>query len=97
MIAYLMRTLRIPRRLAHDVVKRLRPAVNPNIGFAGCLEEFERYIGLDTHAPMSSFAETLAKHDIASPITDNSDEEPGSPLIPNSPQTAPAFQSLGFS
>lgn len=70
-IGYFMSRLHVPYRLAHDVVKRRRPAINPNLGFVTCLEEYEADLGLDPSRPLSEFRGALARWNLCSPLLDD--------------------------
>eukprot|EP01062_Namystynia_karyoxenos_P015884 TRINITY_DN15803_c0_g1_i1.p1 TRINITY_DN15803_c0_g1~~TRINITY_DN15803_c0_g1_i1.p1 ORF type:complete len:299 (+),score=71.27 TRINITY_DN15803_c0_g1_i1:150-1046(+) len=85
-IGYLMRTLGIPYRLAHDVVKRRRPAINPNLGFVTSLEEYEAELGIDLERPLGEYAERLAGWGLYSRLCSS---DPGSDSDIQTPKTAP--------
>eukprot|EP00755_Sulcionema_specki_P032232 Sspe_Gene.98311::Locus_71747_Transcript_1_1_Confidence_1.000_Length_1299::g.98311::m.98311 len=94
-IAYLMSVLKIPYKLAHDVVRRLRPVINPNLGFVAALEAFQEQIGVDSTVPLESFKPRLEQYQLFSHLTDPDCPVDDSPC--RSPKTAPPFASLGFS
>eukprot|EP01060_Flectonema_neradi_P017909 TRINITY_DN2474_c1_g1_i1.p1 TRINITY_DN2474_c1_g1~~TRINITY_DN2474_c1_g1_i1.p1 ORF type:complete len:252 (+),score=35.30 TRINITY_DN2474_c1_g1_i1:66-821(+) len=93
-IAYLMQMLSIPYALAHDVVKRRRPVINPNIGFVDALKVFETTLDIKT-LPMPCYHATLQEWELTSPLTEGGalvEEQPtdnaDSPGTPPSPKRA---------
>eukprot|EP01064_Diplonema_japonicum_P032541 TRINITY_DN6146_c2_g1_i1.p1 TRINITY_DN6146_c2_g1~~TRINITY_DN6146_c2_g1_i1.p1 ORF type:complete len:282 (+),score=32.36 TRINITY_DN6146_c2_g1_i1:363-1208(+) len=96
-IAYLMRMLQIPYKLAKDLVWRRRPVINPNLGFVAALESYQEYLNIPSGIPLPEYKPLLLEHGLGSPLVE--DDAPSSPDSPpvTSPKTAPPFASLGFS
>lgn len=69
-IAYFMQTLRIPFRLAKDIVRRRRSVVELNLGFTAALEQFETELGIDPGLPMEQYKETIQAWQLYSPMVD---------------------------
>eukprot|EP01063_Lacrimia_lanifica_P009756 TRINITY_DN1663_c2_g1_i1.p2 TRINITY_DN1663_c2_g1~~TRINITY_DN1663_c2_g1_i1.p2 ORF type:complete len:249 (+),score=86.35 TRINITY_DN1663_c2_g1_i1:89-835(+) len=86
-IAYLMHLVRCPYKLAHDVVRRQRPGINPNLGFVSALETFQERLSIDLEAPYSNYKEPLSDLHLFSPLTDNRNYN-SPPGTPRSPKTA---------
>eukprot|EP01065_Artemidia_motanka_P001382 TRINITY_DN10627_c0_g1_i2.p1 TRINITY_DN10627_c0_g1~~TRINITY_DN10627_c0_g1_i2.p1 ORF type:complete len:286 (+),score=58.29 TRINITY_DN10627_c0_g1_i2:114-971(+) len=97
-MAYLMRLLRIPFRLARDIVKQKRPEVSPNIGFVTMLEEFEMELGVGCRR-LADFHTVLADFGLSSRLTlpgcadSDSDDSPSDVETPRSPRPGPGFSA----
>eukprot|EP00756_Hemistasia_phaeocysticola_P005369 Hpha_TRINITY_DN13299_c0_g1::TRINITY_DN13299_c0_g1_i1::g.155029::m.155029/K04459/DUSP, MKP; dual specificity MAP kinase phosphatase len=95
-MAYLMNKVRIPYRLARDIVKRKRPVVNPNVGFVTLLEAYEEELGIDESRPLYEYASNLEQWGLESDMIDPAYDE-DAPETPPSPKTATAaFPRFGF-
>ncbi|KAJ9456235.1 putative rhodanese domain-containing dual specificity protein phosphatase [Diplonema papillatum] len=97
-IAYLMNLMRVPYKLAHDVVRRRRAVINPNLGFVTALEGFQEHLKIDATAPLPTHRSVLEKYELDSPLCHEYPPGQTPPASPaKTPKTAPPFQSLGFS
>ena len=89
-IAYLMKKLNIPYALAHDIVKRRRPVINPNIGFVDALKSFEISLSIKNQ-PLPCYHATLLEWELSSPLTEGGTvDEVSSPPPAGSPRTPPS-------
>ena len=111
-IAYIMKHMRLPYKLAHDAVRIKRPAINPNLGFVAALESYQHFLGIPTDVNPSHVLATLQAHGLSTTLLDlagylhgdphlTEQQECGEgddPVTPPSPKTAaPPFISSGFS
>jgi len=90
-IAYVMHSQKLPYVLAHDLLKKIRPIIDPNPAFKRQLEIFERWtMNVDTSLqgpilpspiPPSDFIPSIPQSDAILPITPSDTTENDSPPL----------------